>query len=48
MSKPLVTVRELKKHFPAAHRQVVRAVDRVSIEIQRGETLVLVVQSGCG
>ena len=48
MTKPLVTVRELKKHFPAAHRQVVRAVDGVSFAIERGETLGLVGESGCG
>ena len=52
---PLVQVTNLKKHFPITsgiiiQRQVgsVRAVDGISFEIQRGETLGLVGESGCG
>jgi peptide/nickel transport system ATP-binding protein/oligopeptide transport system ATP-binding protein len=52
--KPLVEVRDLKKHFPI-HAGVfsrvsgqVYAVDGVSFEIGRGETLGLVGESGCG
>jgi peptide/nickel transport system ATP-binding protein len=44
----LVEVNDLKKYFPAPHKQVVRAVDDVSFSIQRGETLGLVGESGCG
>ncbi len=51
---PLVAVHGLKKHFPI-HKGVfsrvsgqVYAVDGVSFEIRRGETLGLVGESGCG
>jgi oligopeptide transport system ATP-binding protein len=52
---PLVKVEHLTKHFPITHgiliqRQVgaVQAVDDVSFFIDRGETLGLVGESGCG
>jgi oligopeptide transport system ATP-binding protein len=45
----LVKVRDLVKHFPVeGSDDVVRAVDGVSFEIFRGETLGLVGESGCG
>src|SRR5205807_7176892 len=45
----LVSVRGLVKHFPiAGSDDVWRAVDGVSFEIRRGETLGLVGESGCG
>ena len=51
---PLLEVRDLKKHFPI-HKGVfsrvsghVLAVDGVSFRIERGETLGLVGESGCG
>ena len=45
----LVNVRGLVKHFPVeGSDDVVRAVDDVSFEILRGETLGLVGESGCG
>jgi peptide/nickel transport system ATP-binding protein len=54
MSGPLLEVRNLKKHFPlqggllGAATGYVYAVDGVSFTINRGETLSLVGESGCG
>jgi oligopeptide transport system ATP-binding protein len=52
---PLLRVENLVKHFPVAARasragrgRVVRAVDGVSFDMMRGETLGLVGESGCG
>jgi oligopeptide/dipeptide ABC transporter ATP-binding protein len=47
-NQPLVEIKNLKKYFPVPHKQVVRAVDDVSFTINRGETLGLVGESGCG
>jgi oligopeptide/dipeptide ABC transporter ATP-binding protein len=52
--EPIMEVRDLVKHFPIRagflQRQVgaVRAVDGISFDVLRGETLGLVGESGCG
>jgi oligopeptide/dipeptide ABC transporter ATP-binding protein len=55
--EPLLELREVVKHFPVRSggarfgrqsREVVRAVDNVSLELHRGETLGLVGETGCG
>lgn len=51
---PLLEVRDLKKHYPisggvfARSRRAVRAVDGISFHVNRGETLSIVGESGCG
>jgi peptide/nickel transport system ATP-binding protein len=57
-SSPLLTVTNLQQHYSlesnlldqlfSRKRQVIKAVDGVSLELERGETLGLVGESGCG
>lgn len=44
----LFEVKDLCKYFPASHKRSVKAVDRVTQNIYKGETLSLVGESGCG
>ena len=51
----ILTVRDLQMHFPVTQGIIiqkkvgaVRAVDGISFEVKKGETLGLVGESGCG
>jgi oligopeptide transport system ATP-binding protein len=55
MPEPILELRDLKTHFPVTkgfifkrHVGTVKAVDGVSLAIERGEVLGLVGESGCG
>lgn len=54
MSEPLLKVDELKTHFPIGkglfkrNNGFVKAVDGISFQVYRGETLGIVGESGCG
>ena len=52
MSKHLIEVEHLRQYFPAGgfgkNKKFVRAVDDVSFYVEKGETLGLVGESGCG
>jgi oligopeptide/dipeptide ABC transporter ATP-binding protein len=52
-SQPILIARDLVRHFPSAgglfrKGAPIRAVDGVSLEVQRGETFAIVGESGCG
>jgi oligopeptide/dipeptide ABC transporter ATP-binding protein len=47
MPEPILTIRDLRTHF-FTRQGVVHAVDGVSFELERGKTLGLVGESGCG
>ena len=50
MSEPLIKVDHLKKYFSVSKSKgaVVKAVDDVTFEVQRGEIVGIVGESGCG
>ncbi len=52
MSTPLLSVRDLRRHYPTGgplrRGPAVRAVDGVSFDLDRGETLAIVGESGSG
>lgn len=44
----ILEVKNLTKHFKVGHHQIVHAVDDVSFTVQKGKTLGIVGESGCG
>ena len=44
----LLSVRDLKKHFYMGKKEILKAVDGISLDIYKGETFGLVGESGCG
>lgn len=45
---PLIEVKDLKKHFKVSGKGMLHAVDGVNFTVNKGETLGLVGESGCG
>ncbi|MCM3665024.1 ATP-binding cassette domain-containing protein [Mesobacillus subterraneus] len=44
----LLRVKDLKKHFNMGKKEILKAVDGISLDIYKGETFGLVGESGCG
>ena len=47
-AETLLSIRNLSVQFPVPGRGTVRAVDNISLDLRKGETLGLVGESGCG
>jgi oligopeptide transport system ATP-binding protein len=48
MAEPLLTVQNLKKYYKVQDNKLLKAVDDLSFNVFKGETLGLVGESGCG
>jgi oligopeptide transport system ATP-binding protein len=48
MSENIIEIKNLKKYFNVGKGSILKAVDDVSFDIKKGETLGLVGESGCG
>ncbi|GMA56484.1 dipeptide/oligopeptide/nickel ABC transporter ATP-binding protein [Alicyclobacillus sacchari] len=47
MAEPLLAIRDLKTYFVSKHAEV-RAVDGIDIDVQKGQIVCIVGESGCG
>lgn len=48
MSKTLMEIQNLKKYFSVGGKEPLKAVDGINLKVNKGETLGLVGESGCG
>ena len=48
MTEKLIQIKNLKQYFNVGKPNMVKAVDDVTFDIYKGETLGLVGESGCG
>jgi ABC-type oligopeptide transport system ATPase subunit len=48
LDRPLLGVQDVGIQFRIGRRQVLRAVDGVSLSVRRGETFGIIGESGCG
>ncbi len=47
-NETVIEIKDIKKHFTCGTKGIIKAVDGISLEIFRGETLGILGESGCG